>query len=414
MKIHLRFGMHKDIEVIHQAQDLLDGLVIPAHILAHQTASTAAFICSLPNHDYVIDPMTWILQSPCERHRREDGSLRPSIGKWCDVVHADLRGKLSAGSKSSPLAVSDLPDLKACCEGNFKFQTESVNLGHVDPRAKKYLDRYGTTLATPPRCVLAPYFLFSAVGDDWYNTTLNAAKVSQALANSIEVAPVVMCAASVLDSGAITQIVNDFGAFKRCFLWIDSLNQGVATASEIKQVRGLVAALSKKGCAVETLYGGFMMMLMEFDGMVAVSHGILYTQDKAGEQVPGGGGVPERYYIPKFHDFRSLSQTNLILKKHPELTGGTPTADAVMAGDPDRVFLFASRPELLRRHFLEARRRECEALATLKLTEIVAALRDTHTKYHASVSRLPNPDAPVTGGDQRGLDYLLTWASAFS
>lgn len=414
MKIHLRFGMHKDIEVIHQAQDLLDGLVIPAHILAHQTASTAAFVCSLPNHDYVIDPMTWILQSPRERHRREDGSLRPSVGKWCDVIHAALRSKLTTGPKEASLAVSDLPDLKEFCEGNLKFQTESVNMGHVDPRAKKYLDRYGTTLATPPRCVLSPYYLFGAVSDDWYKMSLEAAKVTQGLSKSTEVAPVVMCAASVLDSGSINQIASDFGAFKRCFVWVDSLNQGIATVEVIKRVRALVGALTKTGCAVETLYGGFMMMLMDFDGIAAVSHGILYTQDKAGEQVPGGGGVPERYYIPKFHDFRSLSQTNLILKKHPELATGTPTADAVMAGDPDRIFVFASQPELLRRHFLEARRRECELLATKNLPQIIAELKDSHAKYHASVSRLPNPDAPVTGGDQRGLDYLLTWASAFS
>ena len=413
MKIHLRFGMHKDIEVIHQAQELIDGLVIPANILAHQTASTAAFVCSLPNHDYVIDPMMWVLQSPREKHQR-DGLLRPSWGKWCDAIHADLRGKVTAGSKSAALTVADLPNLKECCEGNLRFQTESVNLGHVDPRAKKYIDRYGTTLATTPRCILSPYFLFGAVGDAWYKTTLEAAKITRDLATTTVVAPVVMCASSVLDDAAIRQIANDFGAFDRCFVWIVNFNQGAATRDEIKRGRALVTALAKKDCAVETLYGGFMMMLMEFGGMVAVSHGILYSQDKAGEQVVGGGGVPERYYIPKFHDFRSLSQANLILKTHPALTGGTPTADAVMAGDPDRIFVFASRPELLRQHFLEARRRECDALATKTLAEIVGTLRDTHTKYHASVSRLPNPDAPVTGGEQRGLDYLLAWADAFS
>lgn len=406
--------MHKDIEVIHQAQDLIDGLVIPAHILAHQLASTAAFVCSLPNHDYVIDPMTWILQSPRERHRREDGTLRPSVGKWCDAIHADLRGKLSAGSRAAPLFVADLPDLEQCCEGNLKFQTESVNRGQVDPRAKRYLDRYRMTLPTLPRCVLAPYYLFGRPGDAWYETTLQAATITRALAPKIAVAPVIMCASGVLDNAGISKIASDFGGFERCFVWIESLTQSAATRDEIKRVRSLIKALADKGSQVETLYGGFMMMLMEYSGMAAVSHGILYTQDKAGEQVPGGGGVPERYYIPAFHDFRSLSQTNLILKKHPELAGGTPTADSVMAGDPDRIFMFASRPELLRQHFLEARRRECDLLAKTNLPDVVKILRETHAKYHVSVSKLPNPDALVTAAEQKGLDYLIAWADAFA
>lgn len=33
MKIHLRFGMHRDVELIHSIKRLLDGLVIPANIL---------------------------------------------------------------------------------------------------------------------------------------------------------------------------------------------------------------------------------------------------------------------------------------------------------------------------------------------------------------------------------------------
>jgi hypothetical protein len=52
-------------------------------------------------------------------------------------------------------------------------------------------------------------------------------------------------------------------------------------------------------------------------------------------------------------------------------------------------------------------------LASKKVPQIVAELRDTHKKYHASISRLPNPDAVVTGGEQKGLDYLLAWADAF-
>lgn len=413
MKINLRFGMHRDIEIIHQAQSLLDGLVIPAHILAHQVASTAAFVCSLPKHNYVIDPMTWMLRGSRERHRRGDGTLRPSIAKWCNNIHIDLSERLLSGH-AGPLSHLELPDLEECCRGNFQFQAESVNLGHVDPRTKKYLKRYGTTSATTPRCVLPPYYQFDRVDDAWYQATIEGARITQTLSTEIPVAPVIMCNSSILDNATTKRIAGDFGSFEKCFVWIESLVQGGTKSVEVKRVRELVRALNSKGCKVETLYGGFMLMLMERDGMVAVSHGILYTQDRAGEQVPGGGSPPERYYIPSLHDFRSLSQANLILKRHPELVGGTPTSDSIMAGDPDRIFLFASRPEALRQHFLEARRWECDLLASTPLPEIISGLRATYHKYHDSVSRLPNPDAVMKGGDQKGLDYLLAWADGFS
>jgi hypothetical protein len=414
MKVNLRFGMHKDIEAIHHAHNLLDGLVIPAHILAHQRASTVAFVCSLPKHDYVIDPRTWVLPGERGSHRNDSGELRPSIAKWCDVIHPDLKAGLETGSHASIYSISDLPPLAECCAGNYRFQTETVNVGHVDPRAKKYLDRYGLTRPTLPRCVLPPYFCFREVGDEAYTTTVEAARITLGMAGDLPVAPVIMCNAAVLEAAAVRRIVRDFGSFPRCFIFIESFSQATARPETIRRVRALVDALCAAESSVETLFGGFLMMMMEHDGLEAISHGILYAQDKSIEQASGGGMVPERYYIPSFHDFRSLSQTNLILKKHPELAGGTPTADSVMGGDPDRIFLFASRPGLLRQHFLEARRAECDLLAAQSMPDIVAELRETHQRYHRSVSRLPNPDAVISGGAMKGLDYLLSWAEAFT
>jgi hypothetical protein len=194
---------------------------------------------------------------------------------------------------------------------------------------------------------------------------------------------------------------------------LDNFNQAVVRTDQIRRARELVQALSRAGAAVHTLYGGFLMMLMKTDGLQAISHGILYTQHKEAGLLPGGAPPPERYYIPRFHDFRSLSQANLILKQHPELAGGSPTADKLMGGDPDKIFLFSSKPELLRRHFLEARRAESKEVQSRAMPSILKDLRETKRKYNASVRQLPNPDATVSGGDMKGLDYLEEWAAAF-
>lgn len=414
MKIHLRFGMHRDIEAIHESQDLIDGLVVPAHILAYQDASTSAFVCSLPKHQYVIDPMTFLLQSPTDRHLNDSGEIRKSVSKWCEQIHPALAGVVT-GNAGPTLAPSDLPPIREMCEGLYRFQTECIDAGHIDPRAKKYLDRYNLTAATQPRAILAPYFAFQSLTDPWYSVSKSAAEIMLEIANdSQEVAAVLACDSNTLDEATSQSIVADFGRLPRVFVWIDRFSQASVTPDQIQAVRGLVSKLNEAGIAVEFLYGGFMAMLMAYeDGLEAISHGILYTQDKTFDQVPGAGGVPERYYIPKFHDFRSLGQANLILKQHPELAGGTPTADEVMKGDPDRIFLFANRPELLRRHFLEARRAECASIDQLSLSDQLTRLKSTHKKYHASVSRLPNPDAILTSGGMKGLDYMLNWCEAF-
>lgn len=415
MNLHLRFGMHRDIEAIHESEDLIQGLVVPAHILAYQEASTSAFICSLPDHDYVIDPMTFLLQSPTDRHLNDAGELRKSVAKWCAKIHPDLAGVVRdhAGPTLSP---DDLPDIHEMCQGLYDFQTQCVDDGHVDPRARKYLDRYGLTAATQPRAVLAPYFGFQSTDDTWYETTRSATQAMAEVAQGeIEVAAVLACGANTLDAQVRATIANDFGSVPRAFIWIDRFNQAAVSPDQIRQARSLVASLASRGVACEFLYGGFMSMLMAYeDQLEAISHGILYTQDKTFDQVPGAGGVPERYYIPKFHDFRSLAQANLILKQHPDLVGGTPTSDAIMDGDPDRIFLFANQPEKLRRHFLEARQAEIKSVSVMSLADQINELRETHSSYHEAVSRLPNPDAVLSSGGMKGLDYLLNWINGFA
>jgi hypothetical protein len=195
---------------------------------------------------------------------------------------------------------------------------------------------------------------------------------------------------------------------------MDNFNQLAAQPLEIKVVRELVAALTEREIDVETLYGGYLLMLMAFDGLKGLSNGILYTQHKDYGGTPGAAVVPDRYYIPAFHEFRSLSQTDLILHRHPELICNCPICVGVMGKDPDRFIHFDDEPELLRKHFITVRRKEADDLRTAKLPNILTRLRATHTSYHKTVSALPNPDAFISSGPMKGLEYLLNWANGLS
>ena len=71
-----------------------DGLVVPAHILAHQSASTSVFVTSMHDKPYVIDPMTFVFQNPKEAHLNDAGEIRPSIQKLCDAYDNSLAKRI--------------------------------------------------------------------------------------------------------------------------------------------------------------------------------------------------------------------------------------------------------------------------------------------------------------------------------
>lgn len=411
MDIQLRFGMHRDVELIHDAAHTIDGLVIPAHILAYQTPSTSAFVTSLPGKDYVIDPMTFIFQNPRNHHLSDSNpsQLRPSVGNLCDEYHASLAASVKA---HKDLAPNNFPDLAEFCQNVATFQLDAVRNGSEESAARKYLDRYELTRPTQPLCLLAPYFRFGEARDEWYTLSLRCATLSAELDTDIPVAPVICCPAGTLQSGE-SRIVEDYGGFKYVYIWVDDYKETRATVDEIRAVKRFVRSLVASGVErVAALYGGYLQVMSAHDGLRSVSHGVLYTEDKSYRLSPGSGGPPERYYIPRFHQFRSLSQTDLILHQHPQLMCSCEVCVEVLEGNPDNIIRYFDEPELLRRHFLTVRRSEADQIEGQEPADVAAALRQTYAAYHDSVSQLPNPDAIVSNSSMSGLEYLRVWAEA--
>lgn len=409
MQINLRFGMHKDIQLIHDSQDLLDGMVIPANILAHQAASTSVFISSVPGLPYFIDPMTYLLQHRSSELMNEKGEIRLSVGKLLDDYHVDLADKLVRLRDIRP---KDFPKTEAFCEGVVAFQQTKVVSSSETSAATKYLKRYNNTSATLPATIVPPYFKFHEVGDDWYDYSLKCSKY--VLGNVSNCTPVICCEANSLSPKAIATLTDDYSDFETALIWADGYSGHLAATHQILSCRKLYDSLTRKGCTVQVLYGGYLSILSKQDGVRGISHGILYTEHRSTASTPGAGGAPERYYIPRIHSFRSLSQTDLILHKHPELICDCPVCQEYLGDDPDNIILFRDNPELLRKHFLQVRRREADEIESGTLANEIARMRETYKKYNDSFKSLPNPDAFVTDTPMQGLEYLKSWSDAFS
>ena len=414
MNVHLRFGMHRDVQLIHDEKYLISGLVIPAHILAHQSVSTSVFVTSMYKKPYVIDPMTFVFQNAKEAHLNEAGKIRPSIQKLCGAYHDTLAERIMTLEPDGVLTPNVFLGSDEFCEKVAQFQLEQVKNASATSRANKYLKRYGATQVTDPRAVIPPYFRFVSTDDDWYKLSLECANKTRALVNTVEVAPVICCAAATLTDTAVKKIAKDYADFQRVFIWIDGYAQASVPSVDIRKVRKLLVALREVRVELESLYGGFLLILSSFDGMSAISHGILYTQHKSTGLVPGSGGVPERYYIPAIHEFRSLSQTDLIIHKHPELMCECKVCEELLKGKPDNIIKYSDNPDLLRSHFLHSRRREANNISTSSPEAEAKRLREVFKKYHDSFLALPNPDAFVSSSKMQGLEYLNHWADAFA
>jgi hypothetical protein len=407
--------MHRDIQLIHEKVDFIDGMVIPAHILAYQAASTSVFVTSLPeNTPYIIDPMTYIFQNKRSLLAKDRENLRPSVKKMCDAYHDDIAKKVLALRADAVLQPGDYPRLPEMCDNIVKFQEKVVAEASGSSGASKYLKRYDRTEATLPRLIVPPYFRFSRVGDLWYQHSLECASHVAGLELSRPVAPIIFASKKALEGSGIDTIVKDYSTFNHVILWIDNYRHTTVTEEEIGLVRRLIHRLDEGGANVESLYGGYLLILSAHDGLDGISHGILYTESKSMELTPGSGGPPDRYYIPQFHEFRSMAQTDLIFHRHPELMCDCDVCRKTLAGNPDNIILYYDNPELLRGHFLSVRRSEADRIGSSSLAEEVAALRSTYATYHSSIVELPNPDAFVRASNMRGLDYLNEWANAFS
>lgn len=405
--------MHQDIELIHDEIAQIDGLVIPAHILAHTPSATSVFVSSIHDHSYYIDPMTFLLQSRKRTHSGSSAQMRASVRKMCEGYNADLIGRLANLKPGQSFQARDFTEMDGFCEGVIAFQQEMVETNYGDSKAAKYLKRYGRTEVTQPRFLVPPYFCAAGRGDDWYDLSLNCANECIDLCDELPV-PIVSLPASSLNPETSNEIASDYAEFERVVIWLDNFNQIGVPPEDISAASNLIRTFSQNGTATEVLYGGYLFMLMHFDELEAISHGILYTQHKASDSSPGGGGVPDRYYIPKFHEFRSLSQTDLIIHQHPELMCDCEICSELLQDDPDNFILFRDEPELLKRHFLAVRKNEAETIVNSELEPLLRELRSTYNKYHESIRVLRNPDAVKSRGPMEGLQYLENWRRGLS
>ncbi|MBA7672701.1 hypothetical protein ES703_80887 [subsurface metagenome] len=415
MNVNLRFGLQRDKETIRNLQEKLDGLVIPAHILAYQPDVTSVFVSSFSNMPFIIDPMTYLLRHSKDNLTNDVGNIRASISKMCDEYDFNIAKQLTGKRQLRP---SNMPDAKHFCNHVYDFQNSVEEKANTKKAIKKYLDRYGKGNSFTPRFIISPYFKFDSISDPWYRLSLRMGIAMQEICSQkndgLEAGVIIFLSATNLDDDTIAEIASDYEDFNHIVLWFDDFNEMVVDSTAIFNARKIVSTLSSFA-ELEILYSGFLLMTTAVEGTRSVSHGLTYSQHKSFRATPGiGGGLPERYYIPKFRAFRSLSQTDSIFHMSQELMCNCPVCDELLQGKPDNIVLFADEPEKLREHFINVRRQEADDMESFNRQSLVTELRSVYGTYHNLISKLPNSDAFLSGSNMRGLEYLNFWAEGIA
>jgi hypothetical protein len=415
----LRLGLFRDRPVFEAAQQLFGPIVVPAHIAAHSPDGLWGFMKGVGPKPFFFDPMTYWLWLPpkfwlrgSEAARGPDlpmpvdgGQIRPAFAKLLDAYGLLDAATHEGDAQFRSLALERLPS--ACLD----FQRRGIV-----PKTTKAVSKYAAILGidvddegfTPSRLV-APYRPLDGAAALADQRTLNLTTLD-AIDPTEEVwAVVALDSARIfrsLDANQLSELALD--RFAGIGLWVGGLDEHHASADDLRRYRALVRSI---GRPVWLMFAGYFGVLLSYDGVCEVSHGVFYTESKQLQGPVGSGPPADRYYIRALHRFYEPTRAFQILELIPEFECtcpecpdlGTLRAASVAARtDSIRRMDWIQR---LQRHFLGSRRREIEAAAALPLEDLLQELTDAK----AQVDAVPRSLRSATGLEA---DHLGRWLDA--
>jgi hypothetical protein len=415
----LRLGLFRDRPVFEAAQELFGPIVVPAHIAAHSPDGLWGFMKGVGPKAFIFDPMTYWLWLPpkfwlrgSEAARGPDlpmpvdgDQIRPAFAKLLDAYGLLDAATQADDARFRSLALERLPS--TCLD----FQRRGIA-----PRTSKAVSKYAAILGIPvddegfnPSRLVAPYRPLDAAASLTDQRALNLATLGA-------LGPTEKCWAVVaLDS---PQVLRSIGAdqlselgvdnFTGVGLWVGGLDEHHASADDLRRYRALIRSI---GRPVWLMFAGYFGVLLSYDGVREVSHGVFYTESKRLQGPVGSGPPAERYYIEALHRFYEPTRAFQILELIPEFE--CPCSEC-----PDIATLRAASVsartdsirrmdwiQSLQRHFLRVRRREIEAVAAAPREELLQDLADVKARVEA----VPRSLRSATGLEA---DHLGRWLDA--
>lgn len=402
----IRFGVHKDREVLRTLRSSISGLVIPAHILCYSTDATIAAI-SYIKKDYYIDPMTFLYSKNIKEYLGEDRKrFKPSIDKMTASY-----GLIDLFVKKGYTAL-EVKDFSEQMISDFSQKSLNLQLKKVDERKegayKKYtelLSKVGkahilSELNEPhmPKAIVPPYFFFGNLTDGWADLNIKFANKTQGMTES-PIVPIICTNIDCLND----RLLDKYSNFKEVFIWIEGLDERDAEITDLTKYASFVKEASEKGFIIRNLYGTYFSIMLGKYGLAGMTNGIFYGEYKS-IKAKVGGVPPVRYYLRKVHQFFILPEAIALITKFSGLLDvANDKVMRLIGRDPQNILLFEKNHSAAQTHFIYSREKEIEEVDSQTPIKLVEELEDVFVEYQPKVGMITN----------KSLNCLNTWASAF-
>lgn len=384
MYLHPRFS---DRKILIDAAPLLDGFQIGATL-----AKSLEELVRGMRKPFWVEPMLYMFGLDPKHVTQKDkpgvrNSLRIVASRYSEFLEQRV-GKVKVLAKDITTQLGLLQEITENC---LEFQRSKLASAQLD-FSQAPLDKYDLlagdngrfqSYAIKPAMLVAPFFHFKKVGDDWYDGTLKLFQMSRKFKRDDEALYQGICLTPgcLADFSSVERIVRDFGANDAdgTFLWINGFEEEKASPTQIRGLIRLISGLHDEHHPVIKIYGGFLSILMSNYGLGAFSCDLSFKSYRNLTTYRWGPPpeVQPRFYIPALHRAYKLNQALGILLAAPEFQCRCRLCTEAY-GDRLELFLPAmSRPGLCERHFLNVQRNEINRVTSHSLDDLCYRIKDT-------------------------------------
>lgn len=291
-------------ERFFEKKTLIDGLIVPAHIIAYYELAIPKFLTKL-NLPILVDPMTyvWGIEPSCIS---KEGELKKSYKKL--VKKFDCKIASILGEQKIQGIEQDSPEFREFVDKVLKFQLfvggiRKTPRRHSMERIRRYREKAKSEEQAyiQPYALIPPYFYFSTTLGPAYQKTVYAAGFAKDsdYGKKYKICPC-LCVDKLLltDDDQQDRIIKDFKDYSEVILWIHDFDETKTSLHELTGFINLISKFKKAKTDVINLYGGYFSLILGHIGISKVSCGICYSRRKSVFAEAGGGGLPVRYYEP--------------------------------------------------------------------------------------------------------------------
>lgn len=411
-KFYIRFGVHKDRDVIRELNSSIDGICVPAHIFSYSPEPTIYAALTI-NKSYFIDPMTYIysdqdIEDYVVEEKENGRQFKPSIKKLTEDYGL---GQLFKERDFKRLAPEDLTEeiIQSWADKSIDLQCNKLK-NQKESTLKRYEDLLkeigeeslikDIEKAELPLFLLPPYFYFKDSQDPWLDINFRFFSLIREKKPNMEVVPLLLTSATTVDDSLIEKLKSN--NISKIFLWLDDLDEkdspdkGGSHAVKLDKFVAFVQKAKEKEIQVTNLYGSYFSMLLSKIGLAGMCNGIFYGENKS-RKSKVGGGPQARYYIRALHEFYTLEPATLILsdpRGNDLLDKESVKCMQLINGDPKNIFLFDSDHSLAQRHFIFSRSKELEDVKSKSLEELAKNLHDIYSQYSLVVEKYSRNKSP--------------------